>query len=97
MEDDAMPLSPEVREVVRQAAFEMFTRRLTPEELWVEVVRVCRDATTPEEAEAAGLLVGRVSALGELYLKAVTPAPEPPDSAAPAEAAPEPPAEEEAA
>lgn len=89
-----MPLSPEIREVVRQAAFDAFTRRLTPEEIFNEVVRLCRDASTPEEVEAAGVLVGRITALGKMLVEAGK-KPEP-DPAAPA-AAPEPaPVEEDA-
>lgn len=90
-----MPLSPEIREVVRQAAFDAFTRRLTSEEVFDEVVRLCRDASTPEEVEAAGILVGRITALGKMLVEAgKKPEPEGPDPAAPA-AAPEPVSAEE--
>jgi len=65
-----MPLSPEIREVVRQAAFDAFTRRLTSEEIFDEVVRLCREASTPEEVEAAGMLVGRITALGKMLVEA---------------------------
>lgn len=95
-----MRLSPEAREVLLEAAREQFTRRPTAEELWVDVVRFVREARTPAEIEAAGLLVGRVTGLGKMIIAASAPEPEPPEppeSAAPAEAAPELPAEEEAA
>ena len=89
-----MPLSPEIREVVRQAAFDAFTRRLTPEEIFNEVVRLCREASSPEEVEAAGMLVGRITALGKMLVEAGKPTE--PEPAAPA-AAPEPaPVEEDA-
>lgn len=94
-----MRLSPEAREIFMEAAREAFTRQLTPEEVFNEVVRVVRSARTPEEVDAAGLLVGRVKALSRMIVEAAAPAPEPepPSPAAPAEAAPEPMAEEEAA
>lgn len=88
-----MPLSPEIREVVRQAAFDAFTRRLTSEEVFDEVVRLCRDASTPEEVEAAGVLVGRITALGKMLVEAGKPTE--PDPAAPAEPGPVAPVEEE--
>lgn len=90
-----MPLSPEIREVVRQAAFDAFTRRLTSEEIFDEVVRLCREADTPEEVEAAGILVGRITALGKMLVEAGKPTE--PDPAAPAEPEPSPVVEEEAA
>ena len=65
-----MPLSPEVREVVRQAAFEAFTRHLTPEEVFDEVVRICREASTPEEVQAAGYMVGRITKFGKMVVEA---------------------------
>lgn len=84
-----MPLSPEVREVVRQAAFEAFTRRLTPEEVFDEVVRICREASTPEEVQAAGFMVGRITKFGRMVVEAAaagapvpTPDPESPTPAA---------------
>lgn len=93
-----MRLSPEAREIFMEAAREAFTRRLTPEEVFNEVVRVVREARTPEEVDAAGMLVGRVKALARMIGAGAAPVPEPPspEPAAPAEAAPEP-AEEEAA
>ena len=61
-----MMLNPEAREIVRQAALEAFTRHLTAEEIWLETVRLCRAARTPEEIEAAGGLVGRVAGLAKM-------------------------------
>lgn len=98
-----MRLSPEAREVLVEVVREQFTRRPTAEELWVDVVRLVREARTAEEIEAAGLLVGRVTALGKMIVGAAgqpeppaPPEPEPPSPVAPAAPAPEP-AEEEAA
>ncbi len=92
-----MRLSPEARGIFLEAAREAFTRRLTAEEVFDEVVRVVREARTPEEVDAAGRLVGRVKALSRMITEAAAPEPEPPappepnpvDGAGAAEAVPE--------
>lgn len=58
-----MPLTDEAREIIRQATLEALTRRLTPEDVYGEVVRLVNEAATEEQAQAVGFMLGRIAAL----------------------------------
>lgn len=78
-----MPLSPDVAEVVREAALEVMTRKLSAEDVWGEVLRLVREADTPEKVEAIGNVIGKIRWLADAVRAAgLSPTPEPPSAAA---------------
>lgn len=83
-----MRLSDAALEAVRLAVTDVLTRPLTPEEVFDEVVRLVREAQTPEQINAVGTLIGRVTWLGKQFPRgdesAAGPGPAEPDPAAPA-------------
>lgn len=85
-----MRLSDAALEAVRLAVTDVLTRPLTPEEVFDEVVRLVREAQTPEQIYAVGTLIGRVTWLGKQFPRgdesAANPGPTEPDPAAPAAA-----------
>ena len=62
-----MRLSDAALEAVRLAVTDVLTRPLTPEEVFDEVVRLVREAQTPEQIYAVGTLIGRVTWLGKQF------------------------------
>lgn len=66
-----MTLSPEVREIVREAAQEVLRRRFTPDEIFLEVVRVVSEARTPDEVFVAWQLLGRIDGFGRQVMTAM--------------------------
>ena len=65
-----MPLSPEAREIVREATLEALTRRLTPEEVYDEIVRLVTEADDEPKALAVGQLFGRIASLSQTLVAA---------------------------
>ena len=85
-----MRLSDAALEAVRLAVTDVLTRPLTPEEVFDEIVRLVREAQTPEQIHAVGTLIGRVTWLGKQFPRgdasAASPGPPGPEPPAPATA-----------
>lgn len=87
-----MRLSDAALEAVRLAVTDVLTRHLTAEEVFDEIVRLVREAQTPEQIERVGTVIGRITWLGKQFPRAAVPNPEdpvPPPPAAPAAGAEE--------
>lgn len=87
-----MPLSHEAAAIIRGAALDAMTRELTAEDVFAEVLRLVREADTPEKLEAIGRVIGEIKALAQMILdaaKAGAPLPDPPAVAATGEVADE--------
>jgi hypothetical protein len=72
-----MALTEEAREVIRQATIEAITRRLGPDEIFLEIVRLVEEVETEEQGIALGELFGRIAALSQSLLASVPDEPEP--------------------
>ena len=66
-----MTLTPEAREIVRQATVEALSRRLTLDEIYEEIARYVVEAETEEDARAVGYFLGRVDGISRALLAGV--------------------------